>query len=373
MLNLRHGPSAALDLARAAAAAVTDPLLNRSLDELGMVNDVRPTRRGGVTIELALATAEHPHRDELAAAVRVAVDTAAGSAGGTSVEFVSMPVRQRAELAQHLRTTTRPVTGLGSSCRIYAVASGKGGVGKSTVTANLAAALAADGHRVGILDADVWGHSIPQLFGVHCNPLTLGGLMLPVPAHGVGLMSVGFFVDAGEPVVWRGPMLHKALQQFLTDTYWGQLDILLIDLPPGTGDITLSLLELVPDAALLAVTTPTSTAHTVAERVLTMAARNAMPIAGVIENMTATVCASCGQHTTIFGEGGGQRLATQAKVPLLARIPLDIQARAAGDRGVPVVLGSPSSASATALRQLATRLPVLRRSLSGRSLPLSVL
>jgi len=373
MLNLRHHRSAALDLARAAAAAVTDPLLLRSLDDLGMINDVRPARRGGVTIELALATAEHPHRDELATAVRAAVDTAVGRVGSTTVQFVSMPARQRAELAEHLRTTTRPVSGrLGSSCRIYAIACGKGGVGKSTITANLAAALATDGHRVGVLDADVWGHSIPQLFGVHANPLTLGGLMLPVPAHGVRLMSVGFFVDPGEPVIWRGPMLHKALHQFLTDTYWGQLDILLIDLPPGTGDITLSLLELVPDAALLAVTTPTSTAHTVAQRVLTMAARNAMPIAGVIENMTATVCASCGQHTTLFGEGGGQRLATQANVPLLAQIPLDIEARAAGDAGVPVVLRSPSSASATAVRQLATRLPVVQRSLTGRSLPLSV-
>ncbi|NMH97598.1 Mrp/NBP35 family ATP-binding protein [Pseudonocardia acidicola] len=372
MLGRRHPRSADLDGARAAAAAIIDPQLRRSLGELGMINDVRPGRRGGVTVELALATAEHPQRDELAAAVRAAVDAAAGP-GGTTVDFVSMPARRRIELAEHLRATTRPITGsLGTTCRIYAVASGKGGVGKSTVTANVAAALAAGGKRVGVLDADVWGHSIPQLFGVHRNPLTLGGLMLPVPAHGVALMSVGFFVGPGEPVVWRGPMLHKALEQFLTDTYWGELDALLIDLPPGTGDITLSLLELVPDAALLAVTTPASTAHTVAERVLTMAARGGMPIAGVVENMTAAVCACCGERTTVFGEGGGRRLAAQAGVPLLAQIPLDVEARAAGDDGVPVVLRSPSSASGLALGRLAAGLPVVRRSLSGRALPLSV-
>ena len=194
------------------------------------------------------------------------------------VAFTALPPRERAALADRLKATAPPLTGgLGNRTRIYAVASGKGGVGKSTVTANLAVALAATGQRVGVLDADVWGYSMPQLFGVRRNPVVLGEMMLPVPAHGVGLMSVGFFVHEEQPVVWRGPMLHKALAQFVSDTYWGSLDALLVDMPPGTGDATLSLLELLPDTALLAVTTPQTTARVVAARVARMAAETGVP------------------------------------------------------------------------------------------------
>jgi ATP-binding protein involved in chromosome partitioning len=245
---------------------------------------------------------------------------------------------------------------------VYAVASGKGGVGKSTVTANLAVALAASGKRVGVLDADVWGYSIPGLFGVCENPRVVDGRMVPLRAHGVALMSVGFLVPEGAPVMWRGPMLHKALEQFLLDVAWGELDVLLLDLPPGTGDIQLSLLELLPSAALLAVTTPQPAAQAVAARVVTMARDAGLSIAGVVENMTGE----------LFGSGGGSRLAEAAGVPLLGQVPLDRAARLAGDGGIPVVLRDPDAASAVALAGVAARLPVVRPSLVRRPLPLSV-
>jgi ATP-binding protein involved in chromosome partitioning len=245
---------------------------------------------------------------------------------------------------------------------VYAVASGKGGVGKSTVTANLAVALAASGKRVGVLDADVWGYSIPGLFGVCENPRVVDGRMVPLRAHGVALMSVGFLVPEGAPVMWRGPMLHKALEQFLLDVAWGELDVLLLDLPPGTGDIQLSLLELLPSAALLAVTTPQPAAQAVAARVVTMARDAGLSIAGVVENMTGE----------LFGSGGGSRLAEAAGVPLLGQVPLDRAARLAGDGGIPVVFRDPDAASAVALAGVAARLPVVRPSLVRRPLPLSV-
>jgi ATP-binding protein involved in chromosome partitioning len=281
----------------------------------------------------------------------------------------------RAELADRLKRGAPPLNAAlgGGAIPVYAVASGKGGVGKSTVTANLAAALAAGGPRVGVLDADVWGYSMPQLFGVRRSPVVLGEMMMPVPAHGVGLMSMGFFVDEEQPVVWRGPMLHKALQQFITDTYWGDLDALLVDLPPGTGDATLSLFEFLPDATLLAVTTPQTTARIVATRVARMAAEVGVPLAGVIENMSAAVCGSCGDHTSVFGTGGGAHLSEQTGAPLLGQVPLDIELRQAGDNGIPVVIAAPESASARELTRIAATLPAPRRSLAGRALPLSVL
>lgn len=196
--------------------------------------------------------------------------------------------------------------------------------------------------------------------------------MLPVEAHGVSLMSVGFFVSDDEPVVWRGPMLHKAIEQFLTDVHWGELDVLLIDLPPGTGDVTMTLLDLLPDAALLAVTTPQLAAQTVAERVGRMARNARMPVAGVVENMSALVCGSCHNHTELFGSGGGLRLAESIDAPLLGQVPLDLELRQAGDAGIPAVLGSPQGHAAVELDRIARTLPVVRRSLVGRSLPLSV-
>ncbi len=357
-----------VDQVRAAAGAVVEPEIGRPLAELGLLGEISAGAGGRVRVAVALVVRDHPSAELL----RHTVSAAASGVHGVrrvEVEFSGLGARARVELVDKLRSGTRPVT---ATPRIYAVASGKGGVGKSTVTANLAVALAAAGQRVGVLDADVWGYSVPQLFGARHNPLALGGLMLPVRAHGVALMSTGFFVSEDQPVVWRGPMLHKALQQFLSDVYWGELDVLLLDLPPGTGDITLSLLELVPDAALLAVTTPQRAARTVASRVTRMAREAGMPVAGVVENMTAALCAGCGSATALFGSGGGATLAEQTGAPLLGQIPLDIELRDAGDRGIPVVAAAPTAASAVELARIASALPMARRSLLRRSLPLFV-
>jgi ATP-binding protein involved in chromosome partitioning len=357
-----------LERVRAAVGAVVEPEVGRPLAELGLLGDVCAGVGGRVRVPVALVTRDHPSADLL----RSTVSAAAAGVDGVrrvEVEFSGLGERARVELVDKLRGDSRPV---GCTPRIYAVASGKGGVGKSTITANLAVALATMGQRVGVLDADVWGYSVPQLFGVRRAPVALGGLMLPVRAHGVALMSTGFFVAEDTPIVWRGPMLHKALQQFLSDVHWGELDVLLLDLPPGTGDITLSLLELMPDAALLAVTTPQLAARTVASRVATMAREADMPVAGVVENMTAAVCAGCGDTTALFGSGGGATLAEQTSAPLLGQIPLDIKLRDAGDRAVPVVTASPTAASAIELTRIASSLPTARRSLLRRSLPLFV-
>jgi ATP-binding protein involved in chromosome partitioning len=363
-----------VDRLRAAVAAVTDPELGLPLGELDMIGDVRIRRGGRAHIALRLTTASCPLAAELTGAVTEAARQVPGIRQ-VSVDTRAMSVRERTELAERLRRDTTRIDSMLVEERpaVYAVASGKGGVGKSTVTANLAAALAAQGKRVGVLDADVWGYSIPQLFGVRRNPVVLGDAMLPVPAHGVLLMSVGFFVDEDSPVVWRGPMLHKALEQFLRDTHWGRLDTLLVDLPPGTGDAALSLLELLSDAALLAVTTPQTTARVVARRMARMASDAGMPVAGIVENMSASICPACGEQTTPFGEGGGSLLAEEAGAPLLGGVPLDSELRRAADAGTPVVLASPQSASARELTRIAAALPSPRRSLAHRPLPLSVL
>ena len=365
-----------IDLAEvhAALARVEDPELHLPLDEAGMVDGVELGRGGSVRVTIRLTTPSCPLKETLARDVSEAVGSVAG-VSTVEVTFGSMSESERMQLASRLRGTTPPGAHrfqLGSTTQVYAVASGKGGVGKSTVTANLAVALAQSGQRVGILDADVWGYSVPQLFGARRAPVALKGIMLPVEAHGVALMSVGFLVNDEEPVVWRGPMLHKALEQFLADVHWGELDTLLIDLPPGTGDITMSLLELVPDAALIAVTTPQVAAQTVAERVGRMARNFRMPIAGVVENMSELVCGSCRESTALFGSGGGERLAKAIAAPLLGAVPLDIELRKAGDAGVPAMVSAPSARSVEELRRIATELPVVRRSLVDRQLPLSV-
>jgi len=373
----RRRPVVEVDLAavHAALATVEDPELHLPLPEAGMLGDVDVDRSGTVTVVVRLTTPACPLKETLARDVTAAVSTVAG-VERVEVGFAAMSENERMRLATRLRGDNpegggHPF-GLDSSTQVYAVASGKGGVGKSTVTANLAVALAQQGKRVGILDADVWGYSIPHLFGVRRAPIAIKGLMLPVDAHGVSLMSVGFFVKDEEPVVWRGPMLHKALEQFLGDVHWGELDALLIDLPPGTGDITMSLLELVPDAALIAVTTPQPAARTVAERVGRMARNARMPVAGVVENMSALVCGSCHESTALFGSGGGEELARAIDAPLLGQVPLDVALREGGDAGVPAMVSSPEAHSVQELRRIAAALPVVRRSLVGRSLPLSV-
>ena len=358
----------------AAVGRVLDPELRLPVSTLGTLREVTVGRKGQARVELAAVSPSGPTADQLRSAVTTAAATGP-EVRSVEVRLTPLTERERMELAQRLRSyrVPDPATGAWSPApRVYAVASGKGGVGKSSVTANVAAALARHGQRVGVLDADVWGYSIPQLFGVRRPPIALKGLMLPVDAHGVRLMSTGFFVDDGEPVVWRGPMLHKALQQFVSDVHWGPLDVLLVDLPPGTGDVTLSVLEFLPAAGLLLVTTPQPAAQTVAARVGRMAGDLRVPVVGVVENMSDLVCAGCGRSTALFGAGGGQRLAADLGVALLGRIPLDQELRAAGDRGVPVVVGAPGTGSAAALERLAADLPVSRRSLAGVPLRLTV-
>lgn len=371
----RHRPSPSVDLAsvRRAASTVQDPELHLSLDQAGMLGDVQVDRAGRAQVTVRLTTPTCPMRDQLIAEVGAAITTVPGVTG-VRVAVETMSEGERIQLATRLRGGREASHPFGPDSRtaVYAVASGKGGVGKSTVTANLAVALAGEGKRVGVLDADVWGWSIPQLFGVRRPPVALKGLMLPLQAHNVSLMSVGFLLDGDEPVVWRGPMLHKAIEQFLTDVYWGDLDTLLIDLPPGTGDVTLTLLELLPDAQLLAVTTPQLAAQTVAARVGRMARNARMPVAGVVENMSTMVCSSCRAQTPLFGEGGGARLADAIEAPLLGQVPLDLSLRTAGDTGIPAMVADPDASSVVQLRRIAAELPVVRRSLVGRSLPLSV-
>ena len=371
----RTGPSVDLDEVHAALGRVDDPELKMPLADAGMVGDVELGRNGLVRITVRLTTSSCPMKDRLVGDVTGAVGSVAGV---TRVEVTlgTMGESERLQLAGRLRGGRVEGThqfGDGSSTNVYAVASGKGGVGKSSVTANLAVALAQQGQRVGVLDADVWGYSIPQLFGVRRSPVALKGLMMPVEAHGVSLMSVGFFVEEEEPVVWRGPMLHKALEQFMTDVHWGELDTLLLDLPPGTGDVTMTLLDLIPDAQLLAVTTPQQAAQTVAARVGRMARDARMPIAGVVENMSSLVCPACAEQTPIFGEGGGARLAATIDAPLLGQIPLDLPLRTSGDAGVPAMVAVPTAVSVTEIRRIASELPVVRRSLVGRPLTLSVI
>ena len=361
-----------LDLAavRAAVADVEDPEIHRRIDDLGMLGTVDMRRDGHVRVEIRLTTPSCPLRETFRAQVTAAVQSVAPGVA-VDIMFGALDERARRDLAITLRgpdTGAIPVV----APRIYAVASGKGGVGKSSITANVAVALADQGLAVGLLDADVWGYSVPQLFGTRRSPVALSGLMFPVEAHGVRLMSTGFLVDKDEPVIWRGPMLHKALEQFLADVHWGELDVLLLDLPPGTGDIALSLLDLVPTAALLAVTTPQPAARVVASRVARMALNARMPLAGVVENMTVATCEACGHGTALFGTGGGAQLADELGVALLAQVPLDIALREAGDAGVPVVRRDPAAISATVLRSLAAALPTVRRSLVGIPLPLSV-
>ena len=353
-------PAVDLEAVRAAVARVVEPRLGLPVGELGLLGDVIADRRGVVRCSVAAVETDGAGagllRDRVVGAV-----TAVEGVRGAEVVLTELDGPARQALGHTLRARNHRPGALGDGTAIYAVGSGKGGVGKSTITANLAVALARAGKRVGVVDADVWGYSVPQLFGVREAPAAVRGMMLPVEAHGVQLMSVGFFVSDDEPVVWRGPMLHKALEQFLDDVWWGELDVLLVDLPPGTGDVTLSVLELLPDAAMLVCTTPQVAAEQVAARVGRMARDARMPIAGVVENMSGGA----------FGSGGGARLAGAVSADLLGEVPLDPALCAAGDAGVPLVVSDPAAPAAQALTRVAAAVPVVRRSLVGRALPLT--
>jgi len=354
---------------RTAVGGLTEPTLRHTLADLGMVGDV-PAERDRARVVVRTASSAMPGQDELRADVRDAA-MSVGTVPAVEVELEPMSEADRMQVARVLKAA--PGLGsLGSRTRVYAVASGKGGVGKSVVTANLAAALAATGLRVGLIDADVWGYSVPQLFGVREAPVAIKGTMLPVRAHGVELMSVGFFVDDAQPVVWRGPMLHKALEQFVGDVYWGELDVLLLDLPPGTGDVPMSLIGLLPDVQLVLVTTPQAAVAAVAGRVAAMAKDSRVPVAAVMENMSSVTCAGCGTTTALFEGGAGKTLAEHLDVPLLGRIPIDPVLMQCADAGVPVVSERPDAPSATELSRIATALPYEEPTLAHRSLPLFV-
>jgi ATP-binding protein involved in chromosome partitioning len=344
--------------ARAAVESVRDPEIGIALGDLGMV---RAVELDGNTakVRIALTVPGCPMKERIARDVAASLGGLGGIANA-EVRFDAMTATQRGALASRLRTR-RGVEHYFADGKtaVIAVASGKGGVGKSTVTVNLACALADSGKRVGLLDADVWGFSVPAMLGVDCDPVAFDGMLFPAQAHGIKVVSVGLFVKPDAPVIWRGPLLHKTMRQFLGEVYWDQLDVLLCDLPPGTGDVPLSLAEMLPAASVVIVTTPQEAARTVAQRAGVLAERAQLRVAGVIENMASFVCPCCGEETEIFGAGGGERLAGTLGVPLLARVPIDPAVREGGDQGVPVVLSDPDSPAGVALRTAADRLPDL--------------
>lgn len=361
---------------RGALSKVVDPEIRKPITELGMVKSVTLTDGGGVDIEIYLTTASCPLRTEIVDRVTTAVADVPG-VGPIRVELDVMSDDQRTELRKSLRgDSTEPVIPFaqpGSLTRVYAVASGKGGVGKSSVTVNLAAAMAAKGLSVGVLDADIYGHSIPRMLGTDAKPTQVERMIMPPIAHDVKMISIAQFTQGNTPVVWRGPMLHRALQQFLADVFWGDLDVLLLDLPPGTGDVAISVAQLIPNAEILVVTTPQQAAAEVAERAGSIALQTRQRIAGVVENMSWMELPD-GTRMDVFGSGGGavvaERLsrAVGAKVPLLGQIPLEQAVREGGDEGVPIVLGAPDSAAGSALRTIADTLSVRARGLAGMSL-----
>ncbi|MEV4631412.1 P-loop NTPase [Micromonospora sp. NPDC049523] len=364
----------------AALATVDDPEIRRPITELGMVRSAVVGTDGRVLVELLLTVAGCPLRDKLRTDITAAV-TAVPGITGVEIDFGVMTPEQRQSLQQRLRgggATEEPVIPFaqpGSRTRVYAVASGKGGVGKSSVTVNLAAALAARGLSVGVVDADIYGHSVPRMLGTEARPTRVEDMIMPPQSHGVKVISIGMFTDGNAAVVWRGPMLHRALQQFLVDVYWGELDVLLLDLPPGTGDVAISLAQLLPNAEILVVTTPQTAAAEVAERAGAIALQTHQRLVGVVENMSWLELPD-GSRMEVFGAGGGTAVAESltrvvgAQVPLLGQIPLDTRVREAGDRGTPIVLADPAAPASVALNKVADRLAVRRESLIGKPLGL---
>ncbi|MEU4342107.1 P-loop NTPase [Nocardia sp. NPDC023852] len=361
---------------RGALAKVDDPEIRRPITELGMVKSVAIGADSNVHVEIYLTTAGCPLRTEITQRVTRAIADVPG-AGAVTVELDVMSDEQRTDLRKQLRGDSAdpviPFAQPGSLTRVYAVASGKGGVGKSSVTVNLAAAMAARGLSVGVLDADIYGHSIPRMLGTDARPTQVERMIMPPVAHDVKLISIAQFTKGNTPVVWRGPMLHRALQQFLADVFWGDLDILLLDLPPGTGDVAISIAQLIPNAEILVVTTPQPAAAEVAERAGAIALQTRQRIAGVVENMSWLDLPD-GTRMDLYGSGGGQAVADRltravgANVPLLGQIPIEQALRESGDEGTPIVLRDPDNPAAKALQDVADKLAVRRRGLAGMSL-----
>ena len=358
---------------RQALRNVLDPEIGRPIEDIGMLSGIH-VDDGNVRVDVLITIEGCPLKDRITSDVTQALAPLEG-VRSVDVSLSPMSEQQRAELVSKLRGGAAPQQQqrtffTDGDTSVIAVASGKGGVGKSSVTVNLACALAADGYRVGILDADVWGFSVPRMMGVSGQPVGFNEMILPLESHGVKVISMGFFVPEETPVIWRGPMLHKAIEQFLGDVYWGDLEFLLCDLPPGTGDVSISLASFLPGASMLVVTTPQEAARKVAERAGKMAERTQLRPIGVIENMSWFVCPHCGERERIFGEGGGQEAADTLGVPLLAQVPLVPDVRHGGDIGAPIVVTDPDSPAGEALRTAGRELARATRSKVGRPLPL---
>ncbi|HXP99159.1 MAG TPA: P-loop NTPase [Solirubrobacteraceae bacterium] len=336
-----------------ALEAVIDPELRRSIVELEMVRSIDISENGVVDVTVSLTTAGCPIKGHFQTSVAQAVSALDGVTH-VNVYFDVLSDSEKGALREKLGRATLPAGALAQVSNVLCIGSGKGGVGKSTLTANLAAALSTEGKRVGILDADVWGYSIPRMYGLGATrpPVSPQRKIVPLESHGVKVMSIGFFVEEDAAVVWRGPMLHKALGQFLQDVEWGALDYLLIDLPPGTGDVSMTLAQMLPQAQFVIVTTPQATAQKVARRSAEMANKVSLEICGVIENMSGFTTPG-GERYAIFGEGGGKDLADELDVPLLGRVPLTMPLRAQADDGIPLVFEDPDDPASQAIRQAA--------------------
>src|SRR3954470_21142471 len=364
----------------AALSTVIDPEIRRPITEIGMVKSASGDPGGLARIGIYLTVSGCPMKETLTRDVTAKVGALPG-VSRVEVELDVMSAEQRQELQKLLRgdnpTREIPFAQPGSLTRVFAVASGKGGVGKSSVTVNLAAAMAAKGLSVGVLDADIYGFSVPRMLGVEHRPTQVESMIMPPSSYGVKVISIGMFTKDNTPVVWRGPMLHRALQQFLADVYWGDLDVLLMDLPPGTGDVAISVAQLVPSAEILVVTTPQLAAKEVAERAGSIALQTHQRIAGVVENMSFLPCPHCGESIDVFGSGGGQSVADSltrslgATVPLLGQIPIDVRLREGGDEGKPLVLSDPDAPASKELLSITEKLTGKPRGLAGMSLSLT--
>jgi ATP-binding protein involved in chromosome partitioning len=354
-----------------ALEAVIDPELRRSIVELDMVRAIEIGGNGVIDVTVSLTTPGCPIKGHFQTAVAQTVSVLEG-VSHVNVYFDVLDDTQKAALQQKLGRGSLPDGALAQVANVLCIGSGKGGVGKSTLTANLAAALVGEGKRVGVLDADVWGYSIPRMFGLGSTrpPVSPERKIVPLAAHGVKVMSIGFFLEEDAAVVWRGPMLHKALTQFLNDVDWGALDYLLIDLPPGTGDVSMTLAQLLPQAQFVIVTTPQATAQKVARRAAEMANKVSLEIGGVIENMSGFTTPS-GERFAIFGEGGGGELADELDVPLLGKVPLTMPLRQHADSGAPLVVEDPGDPAAQAIHQVARGLIAMAAPLTLPVLPLA--
>jgi len=363
-----------------ALSTVNDPEIHRPITDLGMVKSIEVTPGGVVVVGVFLTVSGCPLRDTITRDVTTAVGKLSGVTA-VKVDLDVMSEEQRRELQTKLRggqpEKEIPFAKPGSLTKVYAIASGKGGVGKSSVTVNLAVALAAMGQKVGLLDADIYGHSVPRMLGVTDRPTQVEQMIMPPTAHGVRAISSGMLKRGNEPLPLRGPILHRLLQQFLADVFWGDLDVLLLDLPPGTGDVAISAAHLVPGSELVVVTTPQLASAEVAERAGSLAVQLHQRVVGVIENMSYLPCPHCGERVDVFGSGGGVAVAdtltklTGAPVPLLGEVPIDPRLREAGDTGVPIVLADPDAPASQQLRKVAESLAGRSRSLAGRQLGLS--